>query len=83
MIIIPFSSELFFGGLLILFGAAVIIKAAFGIDIPFLKITAGLLLIYWGLSFFIDIRFANTKKHYWQKRSKVYTVTIDIDKDDA
>lgn len=56
-----------------------LLKALLGIDIPLVRIALGIGLILWGLSFFIDIRFA--KKDIF-KKSKSYTVSIDIDSDD-
>ncbi|MGE0206503.1 MAG: LiaF domain-containing protein [Candidatus Babeliales bacterium] len=50
-----FSSEIFWGSLLILFGCSIIIKAVFNIDIPFIKIFFALFLIYLGFSMISDI----------------------------
>lgn len=45
-----FSSEIFWGSILIIFGLSVLIKAIFGIDLPLIRIIFGGLLIYLGFS---------------------------------
>jgi hypothetical protein len=45
-----FSSEIFWGSILIIFGLSVLIKAIFGIDLPLIRIIFGGLLIYLGIS---------------------------------
>lgn len=45
-----FSSEIFWGSILIIFGLSVLIKAIFGIDLPLMRVIFGGLLIYLGFS---------------------------------
>src|SRR5260221_11993184 len=44
-----FSSAVFWGVIVILVGLSIILKAVFGIHIPFLPIIFGLIIIYWGV----------------------------------
>ena len=80
MIVIPFSSDLIIPILLVLLGFSLLLKALLCIDIPLVRIALGVGFILWGLSYFIDIRFAKQSSSH--KKGKSYTVTIDIDKDD-
>ena len=44
-----FSSAIFWGVIVILVGLSIILRAVFGIHIPFLRIIFGFVLIYWGV----------------------------------
>src|SRR5438128_1704429 len=49
-----FSSAVFWGVIVILVGLSIILKAVFGIHIPFLRILFGLILIYWVIRIISD-----------------------------
>jgi len=44
-----FSSAVFWGVIVILVGLSIILKAVFGIHIPFVRIIFGFIFIYWGV----------------------------------
>jgi predicted membrane protein len=58
-----FSSELFWGSLLLLFGLSMIIKTIFGIDIPVIRTLVAVLLIYSGITLITGL-----KPHEYKKR---------------
>lgn len=77
MIVIPISSDIIFGIALLLIGSSFILKAIFNIDLPILRTMIGIILIIWGLSFFLDIKFKD--KIVKDRRSKNFTVSINVD----
>jgi len=65
-------SNLFFGALLILIGASIIIKVVFNIDIPIFRTLLALWLIVWGISMLTS----NRRYEY-----KEYTYTTEYNSD--
>ena len=57
-----FSTELFWGGLLILLGLSMIIKTVFGIDIPIIRTLIAIFLIYMGFTIISDIGYPKKNK---------------------
>ncbi|OQA36129.1 MAG: hypothetical protein BWY54_00221 [Candidatus Dependentiae bacterium ADurb.Bin331] len=60
-----FSSEIFWGTLIIIFGVSVLIKAIFGIDLPLIRIIFGGLLIYLGVSMVTSFNKKSDTRTIW------------------
>lgn len=69
----PFNFEIIFGAGLIIWGASILLKLIWGIDLPFFKAFAAVFLIYLGLSMLFE---THTTTFYSHKTFR-YTVKPD------
>jgi predicted membrane protein len=75
------SSAAFWGVIIVLIGLSIILREVFHVNIPFVRIIFGILLIYWG----VKIISGGFGKHNWDRNNIVFNeakTTYDSDKRD-